>query len=353
MKVQITDFQPFSKVELDVEGLTVIVGSSNVGKSALIRAISSALFGRAGDFFVRLGAKFSKVEINGAPGALSTDPTINIEWNKGPGLNQFSVNGELYDKVGTDVPLLIQSAGYRDIPVGNEYLRPQVSEQFDRMFLLDRPGSFVNDTIAQASRLSVLLKADRACSSDLKRNKSLQKIRQADLLQAETKLKDMEPVIEFHAKIQLLKEKFAKLKVLNRRIEDLRSMHQTRKALIEITNLQLPAQTKILEGIGLKEMEAVKLVKVRKQVLTVPPLPDSKPVDIDGIAQLMAKAPELKHLVGEKILHQRYFDGQTITLKSLVQEGEASEAELTILLSSIKVCPTCLRPLALDEVCNS
>ena len=55
MKVEIKNYQSIVSQTLEVEGLTVVVGKSNVGKSALLRSISASWFGQSGDYFIRDG----------------------------------------------------------------------------------------------------------------------------------------------------------------------------------------------------------------------------------------------------------------------------------------------------------
>lgn len=348
MFVRIRNFQSLQLVELDVQGLTVVLGPSNLGKSALVRAISSAFYGSPGDDFVRRGASETSVEILNAPKI--GGGYFSVEWRKGKGVNRFVIDGVTYDKVARDVPVHLPTYGYHEIQVGEEYLRPQISEQFDRMFLLDRPGSFIHDVIAQASRLSVLLRADRSCSSDLKRQKSLKSIRQSDLTSAQVKLEAMSPIGAFHVRIQELKVKFNKLKTLSNSLDDIRSMHKERKSLLEFSFISLPIVVTVPEDLGQRYLMVRDLSKEKNLYSSLPEIvPSYKEYDFDGIEQLMRSVVEAKKLAIErKVALSEYRDSQS-AFKSITQELEKSEADLSIILSSLSICPVCERPMPKKE----
>lgn len=355
MKVLIRNFQSLQLVSLVVEGLTVIVGPSNIGKSALIRAISSALYGRAGEDFVRRGANATEVDIVDAPKV--GGGTLNVEWHKGKGVNKFVIDGATYDKVARDVPVHLVKAGYHELQINDEYIRPQVSEQFDRMFLLDRAGSFVHDVIAQASRLSVLLRADRSCSSDLKRQKSVQKIRVTDLADARIKLEQMAPIRDLHTRIHTLRPKVTHVRSVWNKLEDLRAMAATRSQLLSITNIQVPVAITIPDDLIIREerlIETRKLAEERRLYLSLPrEVPSTKPYDFDGLMKVSANIDEARRLAEERRGALREYREAQSAHRSIVQELEMSEADLGTILESISICPVCDRPMPGKEVVSA
>lgn len=347
MKVCIRNFQSLALVELIIEGFTVIKGDSNIGKSSLVRAITSALYGRAGDDFVRRGTESASVQIEGAPKI--GGGTFDVEWNKGKGVNYFKIDGQKYDKVARDVPVHLPKFGYHEIQVGDDWINPQVSQQHDRVFLLDRSGSYVHDIISQASRLSVLLRADRSCGSDLKRQRSLQKLRQGDLDIARVKLEKMSPIREFHTRIHTFKPRVSALRTLANRLEDLREMGQARKLLVGTLLLSLPKHSVISEeqeSLSQRILEVRKLGEERKAYLNLPEdVPSARPVDFDGLMKMstdlnLAKslASERKTVVGDVIQANS-------ALTSILQEEELVGNDLELALSSLKICPVCEQPM--------
>ena len=58
MKVSIKDFQIIKSASLDFQpGLTLIIGESNNGKSAIFRAMKSCIYNEPGTSNVRIGCK--------------------------------------------------------------------------------------------------------------------------------------------------------------------------------------------------------------------------------------------------------------------------------------------------------
>lgn len=216
MRLLITDFQSLGHVDLDVKGLTVIVGPSNRGKSALVRAVEAALFNKPGDEFVRTGKKRAVVEVYNAP---TTDGTVllDLKWTKGGGKNVYEIGGpdkDVYTKVGQGTPPPVTEAGYRDVWIGDkdrkkgEWLRPQVSSQHDRLFLLDRSGAFVSDVLGVISRHAVLLTAQGRATSDQRAAKQQLGYKQAELTEATAQLAALADVPVLAARVEALRRAY-------------------------------------------------------------------------------------------------------------------------------------------------
>ena len=63
--IQIKDFQSLSKVDLVIEdGLNIVVGKTNAGKSAVLRAINCAIFNIGNDEMVKAGKRYAGVMID-------------------------------------------------------------------------------------------------------------------------------------------------------------------------------------------------------------------------------------------------------------------------------------------------
>ena len=63
MKIKVENFQSIKNSEVEIEGLTVITGQNNIGKSALARAVGGVFSNLRGNSFVRRGEKYCSVEI--------------------------------------------------------------------------------------------------------------------------------------------------------------------------------------------------------------------------------------------------------------------------------------------------
>lgn len=275
MKVKVRDFQSLGKVDIEANGLTVLVGPSNWGKSALVRAITAALFNRPGEDFIRHGSTQAQVLLENLPSVTGTP--LTVLWQKGHNLNQFTVNGVEYKKVGVNAPDVLASSGYRDIFIGDKErqkgkeIRPQIGGQFDKPFLLDEQGSFINDVLSVVSRLGVLLNANGRCSKDLKAQRSTLTVRQKDLKTGEVKLAALQPIVDLHARVLALQAKLDEAKKVGALLDKVRGLVARRAALKTFVDATtIPEATAVPEDLGVQRLlSGMALVRQRAAVLHV------------------------------------------------------------------------------------
>ena len=398
MKVSVRNFQSLGQVSLDASGLTVVVGRSNLGKSALIRAMTGALFNRPGESFVRLGHTYAEVSLTDLP--TTPGPRLAVEWTKGHNLNQFTVNGKDYKRVGQEAPPAIATAGYRDVFIGDkergrgETLRPQVAGQFDPLFLLTTPGSFVNDVLSVVSRLGVLLNAHGRCAKDLRGVKQELGVREKDLAAADAKLAALRPIVELHARVEALQEALTQAKAAAALVAKVRALADARPALVAVCQQTLPSPVftavREIEKDHLKTVTGRDLLRNRGRLgwLAQRPLPGV--TEIPDLAQQAAETlqrasplvrllqatavtmrelqlagdptPELAHLTEtcatnatQATMVRRLLSEQTAatsqvfkavqTLNGLGDLETEAETALSTALDALDLCPICNRPL--------
>jgi hypothetical protein len=157
VRIHIKNFQSIDDLELDVHGFTCLTGPSNIGKSAIIRATSSAILNNPVTNAVRKGAQFCTVEIGSEGWA--------FRWEKNDkGINRVFIPPTAekpLDKLGqTQVPE-ISKMGFSSIEVGDDEIQPWYAPQFQAkgcgpLFLLDQSGPRVTDFLSEVSRLTQL-----------------------------------------------------------------------------------------------------------------------------------------------------------------------------------------------------
>lgn len=193
ISVEIRNFQSLEDVSLEIDGFTALVGKSNIGKSALVRAIKSALTNAPLGTSLRhtpncprlkKGAKSCKCFVSVKIQA----PDWNLLWEKGDSVNRYTFNGAVYDRPGTGTPEFLANVGFAPLKIGDSYKSLQVADQFFPLFLLDASESAVADTIADVSRLDKINVAIKAAHKDLREASSLRKVREQDLSKVRTRL---------------------------------------------------------------------------------------------------------------------------------------------------------------------
>lgn len=192
VEVEVRNFQSIEKAALKVEGFTALVGRSNIGKTALVRAVKAALTGAPVGSSVRHGkgclrktkkAKsckcFASVHLK-APG-------FDLLWEKGDAVNRYTFNGQVYDKTDKGTPEFLSPA-FLPVKVGDQQTLLQVADQFSAIFLLDQTGGTVADVLSDVARLDRINTATRFCEKDRKEAVSTRKVREKDVLDLEGKL---------------------------------------------------------------------------------------------------------------------------------------------------------------------
>jgi hypothetical protein len=156
VKIHIQNFQSIDDLEIEVHGFTCITGPSNVGKSAIVRATSSAILNNPVVGMVRKGAQFCTVEIS--------SEGWGFKWEKNDkGVNRVWLPGKdkPLDKIGQVQVKEISQMGFGSIEVGDDEIQPWFAPQFQSkgcgpLFLLDQSGPRVTDFLSEVSRLTIL-----------------------------------------------------------------------------------------------------------------------------------------------------------------------------------------------------
>jgi energy-coupling factor transporter ATP-binding protein EcfA2 len=183
--VRIKDFQSLADVELELGRLSVLVGPSNSGKSAVLRAIKALTHNVSSPAtIVRHGAKKATVAIG------IGDPEGGggyVVFERGKSLSQYHVDGpgigadlprETYAKAGTSVPDDIAKL-FRFVEVEGEDLN--FALQFDRPFLLDAPATKVAKVLGDLTGITTIYEAVREANRRRLEITARLKVRRSDV----------------------------------------------------------------------------------------------------------------------------------------------------------------------------
>ena len=218
-EIGIKNFQSIGDISLLINGFTAIVGKNNIGKSAIVRAIQSALTNQAGSDFIRKGKKTVEVSFK--------KESVDIEWKKGSTAT-YIVNNESYSKLNRAVPQPIIDAGYRKVELGDYKIDPLIANQFSPLFLLNETGSTITEALSVLYKLDVLSIADELCQKELRSTKNIQKTRASDLEQLN---KQLEP----YQKFDELKKDFKELEKIEEEYNNLKKEGKKVNALLHST----------------------------------------------------------------------------------------------------------------------
>lgn len=202
--------------------LTVVVGPSDSGKSAILRALKWVLYNTPqGADFIRVGAAFAKVTITFADGQ-----TV-VRWRSQGGINRYLVNGQALEGFGTGVPLEVQQVtGVKVLTIGDLTLNLNMAEQLH--------GPFLGSSVTGGARAKVLGKlagteeidfASKQLGTDLFRRKQDERRLQGELDELKVKIAGYDYLPAMQNQIRQLEEVAAKVKDtedLKRQLADFR-----------------------------------------------------------------------------------------------------------------------------------
>jgi hypothetical protein len=186
LDVMIKGFQSIEEVSFSIDGFAALVGRSNIGKSAVVRAIEAALTNALGTDFVRHGEYCSR-RIRGtkkcrcqASVHLKTEG-FDLLWEKGDEINQYTYNGQVYSRVDRGIPEFL-SQDFSLVKIGDLKQLVQVADQAHPIFLLNQPGTVVADVLSDVAKLDEISMAMSDAEKDRKESVSVLKVREKDIL---------------------------------------------------------------------------------------------------------------------------------------------------------------------------
>lgn len=164
--VQIQNYQIIENARIDFnEGLTVIVGPSNNGKSAIFRAIEAAIYNKVGNSFIKSGTDSTAVGIK-------TDEHVVI-WKKSSDSGVYKVDGQTYNKIGRGQLVEVADALHiSEIEVSSDKVRLNLLKQMEYPFLLDKNPSQLFEFLSMSNEGDKLSSIFQTMRSDLRKTNS-------------------------------------------------------------------------------------------------------------------------------------------------------------------------------------
>ena len=142
LRLCLKNYQSWAKAHVDVEGLTVLVGSSSLGKSGIGRALKRCLRNDIPTDHIKLGTPKTEIDlewrgltIHAERGAKAKDSTV------------YRIGENTYEKLGGAVPEEIQALSLGPIDVNGISIDPCFSGQFDRQFMVGFSPSELNSVL--------------------------------------------------------------------------------------------------------------------------------------------------------------------------------------------------------------
>lgn len=335
LKLRIRNFQAVADAKLEVQGLTVITGKTNRGKSALIRATAAMLFGLPGDHFVRRGEDWTGGTLLHET---ETDP-LRISWRKVPTNKRkpnlqplLEINGVEHTKIGRDHKNLTAPHGILELDTAATKLRPQVALQHDPIFLVGENETTAAEVFKLLGRVDVITAAQADERADLLEAERRRKLRTQDLAQAEAHRAELADVPDLNRRLDELRkadeEAGAKTAAFLQQQDQL-------KELTSLTPTEVPTRPTINDP-----GRAVRLASQLQELLDLEPQPTPTPPTLKPTPTL--EAIELLRALEET--EAQLSDLQSTRNGLGLQQTKVLD-ELEELKRQLGTCPTCGQPL--------
>ncbi|HOV80373.1 MAG TPA: AAA family ATPase [Bacillota bacterium] len=245
-KIEIADFQSHHKTILEpapAGKLTVIVGPSDSGKTAIIRALRWAFYNTPqGTDFINVKNNTAKVTLTFADGCQAIRERHRKNYNR---YNIF--DGEkwhTYEGFGNAVPLEVQEVtGIRPVTIGDLELNLNLAEQLD--------GPFLGKSVSAGARAKVLGKlagteevdyAAKQLNTDLYRRRQEEKNLVAEVAVLEEQIKQFDYLLALAERIETLEKLVAAAKTAQERRE---ALINKKYSLKQVESLVLAAQAAV------------------------------------------------------------------------------------------------------------
>lgn len=131
MQLSVKNFQSWASATINIDGLTVLVGPSNLGKSSLFRALKGVLRNEIPDGFIR-NNQDDPLEIE-----LEVDGHHIKASRKRGSSTKYILDGKTYTSLGGKVPEEIENLKYGEMKIGDYKVDPIFAKQNKAQFLID------------------------------------------------------------------------------------------------------------------------------------------------------------------------------------------------------------------------
>ena len=216
-KVELHNFQSHEYTEMEFDrGLNVILGNSDVGKTAILRAIKWSLYNEPkGDYFIRQGEKDVSCKVTFSNGVI-------VERLKTPSKNSYflvdaSGNEMRFEGFGIDVPKEITDVTnmYKvSLDNSNNKTILNIAEQLDGPFLLNDQASLRASAIGRLIGVNYVDDALRTVVRDNKRTNQ-------EIVELIKNKEDLKKQLDEFSYIKEYKEKFEKITKIRNKIKTL------------------------------------------------------------------------------------------------------------------------------------
>lgn len=163
-KLILKNFQQWKSGEIEFKnGLNILIGNTECGKSTLFRAIGSILNGKMPEDYIRKGSKECEVKVEFSDGSI---------FRRVRGKNNIAdANGIIFERVGKDIPFeYFKQLGPTSIKFGNKDLSLCYYSQFEPHFFITLSDYDKSKLIGTICGIDIIDKIIDGINKDIRNN---------------------------------------------------------------------------------------------------------------------------------------------------------------------------------------
>lgn len=250
-KINIKYFQTHEDTSLDFsDGITVLVGKTDSGKTAIIRALKLLIKNKPrGNGFISVFAPSDKKNKATTRVSMTLEDDTEIIRTKSENKNEYIVKKEntenSYNNFGINIPPEIdEEIGSYSVKIDKDtYLDVNFAEQLSQPFLLFESPAIKTKLIDKIARIDVLNKAIKNTKIKTQEIKNSQKKVEDKISSCKEELKNFESLEEEKIKLALLKQKYKEYIDKKEQLEKLISLKENLEQI----------ESKLNQGKSIKE----------------------------------------------------------------------------------------------------
>lgn len=315
-RLEVENFQSLAKANIELGAFTVIVGPSNSGKSALLRAVKATVRNVNNPSAVRVGKKLFTSAL------IFDGHRVSIERGKSSSTYRIELPNEteeVYTKSGKDVPEDVQRVLGLPKPDGPDLT---FSSQIDPPFLLDATGSVAAKTLGDLTNVSKLHDAAREANRRRAEASKMETIRRADA----------------QAVAERMKSEFSNLR------DQVITVKECKGFLDQVRENAKKGETiqRLLETLQITDSAEQ---QISAQIAAIP-----KPADIEALAEVAGRNLGTRHRILDylEILSKcaQAETGLTSSMKEAETSVDMYGSEYDKVLREHGTCPVCNQKVA-------
>ena len=195
------------------EGLTVLVGPNNCGKSAVVTALQILCHNDNSTYVTRHGQKECSVRVE-------TDDGHVIEWAR-KNSPRYTIDGQLFDRLRNALPEeLFQTLGMPKVTSGDQEFDVHFGEQKSPVFLIDKSSGHAARFFSSSSDAGLMVQMQNRHKAKVTGAKQEQTRLAGMIGDLSGEIKALEPISEINGRVETLETDYTALLELSQRIID-------------------------------------------------------------------------------------------------------------------------------------